>query len=357
MKIMPAKLTALLTAFAKFFAVVVAAALGFGLAPGSASGDSGGEVNLYTDRQEVFLRPALAAFARATGVESNVLFIKAGLLERMRAEGSSSAADVVLVADVGALSDIVSAGLTRKPDAGLAAELSDAVPAAYRDADGEWFGVTRRARIIYASAERASEVRTYDDIADPKFRGRVCIRSGRHPYNIGLVAHMIATRGEAKAREWLLGVKANLARKPQGNDRAQIKGVLSGRCDAGVGNSYYFFQALRNADDEEARDELRAKVVPVYPPDPNVNITGMALARHAPNADNAAKLMRFLVGEQAQKIYAGENQEFPVRDREEWPGELELHRARLQAAGATVKRLAELRMLASRMVEEVGFDR
>ena len=338
---------------------IAAAALGLilGIAPAQ-SVLAQGEVNLYTDRQEVFLRPVLAEFKRETGVTANVLFIKSGLRERMRAEGASSPADVVLVVDVGALSDIVADGLTRPAPSALAAALAQAVPEAYRDSENnQWFGVTRRARVMYVSARRAGEVRDYADIADPKWRGRVCVRPGTHPYNIGLFSHVIALRGEAAARAWLAGFKENLARKPQGNDRAQISAVLNGECDIGVGNSYYFFQNLKNAESDAARNELLEKVIPVYPANPNVNITGMAMAKHSPNSENAAKLMRFLVGKKAQGIYANENKEFPVRGDTEWPQDLEPYRAKLQNAGASLKRLAELRALSSRMAEELGFDR
>ena len=324
------------------------------IAPARAAAE---EVNLYTDRQEVFLRPMLKEFTRQTGVEVNVLFIKSGLRERLRAEGAASPADVALVADVGALSDIVSDALTRKPGAELAAQLAKVVPPAYRDPDGEWFGVTRRARILYVRKGGESRARDYSALAGPEWRGKVCTRSGRHPYNIGLISHIIASRGEGEARKWLDGFKANLARKPQGNDRAQIKAVLSGECGLAVANSYYFFQTLKNAESDAAREKLRQTVIPVYPPDPNVNITGMALAAHSPNPENAAQLMRFLVGEKAQNLYAAENREFPVRDDVEWPAELAAHRASLKDSGASLFRLAELRAVASQMAEAADFDR
>ena len=336
-------------------ALALTAGIAAGIAPSSAF--AGGEVNLYTDRQEVFLRPALAAFTRETEVEVNVLFIKAGLRERLRAEGESSPADVVLVADVGALSDIVADQLTRPVPSGLAADLAQVVPQNFRDENGQWFAVTRRARILYAAPDLAPQVHDYADLASPKLRGKICLRSGRHPYNIGLVSHIIASRGEAAAREWLAAVKANLARRPQGNDRAQIKGVLNGECGVAVANSYYFFQTLKNAESDSGRRALLEKVIPVQPPNPNVNITGMALAANPPNLDNAAKLMRFLVGEKAQRIYANQNKEFPVRADAEWPGDLEPYRAKLQNSGTSLKRLAEFRALSSRMVEAAGFDR
>lgn len=341
----------------KALSIAALAALLLAVAAAAPVRADAGEVNLYTDRQEVFLRPALAAFTAATGVEVKALFIKAGLRERLRAEGASSPADVLLVVDVGALSDMVGDGLTRPAPADLAADLARVVPAGRRDENNHWFGVTRRARILYAAAGRAAALRDYADLAAPEWRDGVCLRSGRHPYNIGLISHVIAARGESAAREWLAGVKQNLARRPQGNDRAQIKGVLTGECAVGVGNSYYFFQTLRNADNDAARDELRAKVIPVYPDNPNVNITGMALAAHAPNAENAAKLMRFLVGEAAQKIYASENKEFPVRDDAEWPEDLAPYREKLKTSAVPLTRLAELRALSSQIVEELNFDR
>ena len=209
---------------------------------------------------------------------------------------------------------------------------------------------------MFAKAAKAGRAIS-SALAGPQWRGKVCTRSGRHPYNIGLISHIIASRGEGEARKWLDGFKANLARKPQGNDRAQIKAVLSGECGLAVANSYYFFQTLKNAESDAAREKLRQTVIPVYPPDPNVNITGMALAAHSPNPENAAQLMRFLVGEKAQNLYAAENREFPVRDDVEWPAELAAHRASLKDSGASLLRLAELRAVASQMAEAADFDR
>ncbi len=333
----------------KFLGAVVAAVVTAGALGLAASGvlAASGEVNLYTDRQEVFLRAVLVAFEEESGVAVNVLFVKKGLLERMRAEGEESPADVVMAADVGRLRDFAAAGLTAPVDD---AALLAAVPPEYRDGDGYWFGITRRARAIFTGANGGAK--TYDDLASPQMKGGVCMRSGLHSYNIALISDMIARKGKDGARAWLEGVKQNLARTPQGNDRAQIRGVLNGECRAGVANSYYYFQMLKG----DLRGELLANVEMVVPLRANVNVTGSALAARAPNRENALLLMRFLAGEKAQNIYASENFEFPVNLSAEYPPELERYRGVLLRA-SPAGNSGRYRKEASRLVEEIGFDR
>lgn len=306
------------------------------------------EVNLYTDRQEVFLRPLAEAFEEESGIKVRMLFVKKGMLERIRAEGGESRADVVMALDIGKLRDFAAAGLV-VPVVGDAA--LDKVPPDYRDPDGYWFGVTRRIRAIYAP--KGSGIQTYQQLAE---RDGVCLRSGRHLYNISLIADMIGRHGIDAARDWLRGVKANLARRPQGNDRAQIRGVLNGECKVGIANSYYYFQMLRRDDPEAPRRRLLDEVEMIIPQKPSVNITGIALGRHAPNRGNAIKLMRFLVGARAQSIYAAQNFEFPVDDNAALPPELQPYRPRLKDAAAPIN-AALYRAEASVMVEDIGFDR
>ena len=185
-----------------------------------------GEVNIYSYRQPYLIDPLLKAFTQETGIKVNVIFAEKGLIERIEAEGRNSPADVLLTVDVG--------NLTQATDAGIAqaihsATLDAAIPPADRASDNQWFGLTRRARVVYASKERVKqEAITYEELADPKWRGKICIRSGQHVYNVALIASMIAAHGEAWTETWLKGVKANLARKPAGDDRLQVKGVYAG---------------------------------------------------------------------------------------------------------------------------------
>ena len=182
------------------------------------------EINVYSYRQPELIAPLTEAFTEETGIEVNVAFLNKGMVERLQAEGDRSPADVVLTVDIARLNELVEAGVTQPLSSQV---LTDSVPAALHGPDGQWWGVTTRARIVYASKERVAdgEVTTYEDLADPKWKGRICTRSGTHDYNVALVAAMLHHHGEDYTRTWLEGLKANLARKPEGNDRAQVKAI------------------------------------------------------------------------------------------------------------------------------------
>lgn len=328
-------------------AVVCALALFAATAAASVLPAAAAEVNLYTDRQAVFLKPVLAAFEQESGIQANVLFAKKGLLERMVAEGANSPADVVLVVDSARLQDYQDAGvLARYADPAIAAAVPDGYATPY------WVAVTRRARILFVAADSTLAVRTYADLAAPRHRGKVCLRSGTHTYNIALFADMISRLGEEKGRAWLAGVKDNLARKPQGKDRTQIEDVGTGVCGIGVANSYYYFQMAGNADTQHKVANVRV----VIPPQAHLNITGAALAAHAPHRDNALALMRFLVSKRAQEIYANENNEFPVRADAALPQVMAPFQQALENAAPPAD-IARYRRAASRMVEDLGFNR
>ncbi len=311
---------------------------------------TGDEVNLYTDRQEVFLREVLTAHERESGDKVNVLFAKKGLLERAKAEGDSSPADVFLVTDIGRLLNFVDAELTAPA---TDANIGDALDKNLRDPKGHWFAVTRRVRAIYAAPGAA--VNTYTDLAKPENRG-VCIRSGAHPYNNALFADMISRHGRDDAAQWLRGLKTNLARAPQGKDRTQINAVANGVCNFGIANSYYYFHMLANAD-EERKKTLRENVAMLVPQDAHVNITGMALARHAPNPEAGQRLMKFLLSDAAQQTLAEKNFEFPARDEIPYPSPLRPYRKALENAPVSLPNIARHRRTASELVDETGFDR
>ncbi len=271
-----------------------------------------GEVNVYSYRQPFLVQPLFDAFTEETGIKVNVLFAKTGLVERLKQEGINSPADVIFTVDIGRLSEVYDASLTQ-PVASQA--LTAAIPDIYREPEGHWYGLTRRARIIYASRERVSPdeaPKTYEELADPKWRGRICTRSGNHVYQVGLTAAMVAHHGEAKTEAWLRGLKQNLARKPQGNDRAQVKAISEGECDIALGNNYYYVLMQQN----EEQSAWAKAVYPVFPTidgsGTHVNISGMALTKAAPNQDNAVKLMEFLAGPLAQQMYAEQNYEYPI---------------------------------------------
>ena len=272
------------------------------------------EVNIYSYRQPQLINPILAEFTKKTGIKTNVVFAKKGLVERLKAEGQNSPADLILTVDISRLDGAKAGGVTQA----LANDtLSGNIPSQYRDGEGHWFGLTTRARVVYASKDRvAQDGITYEELADPKWKGKICTRSGQHVYNLGLFASMVNHKGEAAAKEWLEGVKANLARKPTGNDRAQVNAIFSGECDISLGNTYYMGLMQTNEKKPEQK-EWAASVKVLFPNTDDrgthVNISGMALTKHAPNKADAVKLMEWLAGDEAQNLYATANFEYPVK--------------------------------------------
>jgi len=326
-----------------------------GLLTAPASAD--GTVNIYTYRQPDLIKPVLDAFTAETGIETQVLFLDKGLEERVAAEGENSPADVILTVDISRLTAAKEKGITQP----LVDEtINKNIGAEYRDPDGEWFGVTKRARVVYASKDRVKEdTISYADLADPKWKGRICIRSGQHDYNIALFSAMIAHWGEPKAEEWMRGFKENLARKPDGSDRGQAKAIHSGECDIALGNTYYVGLMLTN--EKEPEEQEWAKSIKVIFPDfgadggTHVNISGMALAKHSPNKENAVKLMEFLSEHDAQKIYAEKNFEYPVEPGLE-PSEIVKGFGALKADTVPLVDIGKNRKAASEMVDRVGLN-
>ncbi|MBT6119510.1 MAG: Fe(3+) ABC transporter substrate-binding protein [Rhodospirillaceae bacterium] len=273
------------------------------------------EVNVYSTRQEYLISPFLDRFEEETGTKVNVVFIKEGLIERLKAEGRNTPADVVLAVDIANLAALKRADLLQPIKSAV---LDENVPPAFRDPEGEWVGLTTRARVIYYSKERVdpAELSTYEDLTDPKWKGRICVRTGNHDYNVALVASLIAAHGEEKAEEIVRGVVANFARKPQGNDRAQVKAVKEGECDIAIGNTYYMGKMATN--DEKPEEKEWAAATAIFFPNADgrgthVNISGAALAKHAPHSEAGIALIEFLSGDEAQAMYAKDNFEYPIK--------------------------------------------
>lgn len=322
---------------------------------GTATAAAAGEVNIYSLRQPFLIEPLLKAFSEKTGIKTNVVFAKDGVVERMKAEGANSPADVILTVDIGRLNDAVEAGVVQ-PVSSEALEAN--IPASFRDPEGRWFALTQRARLIYASKDRVKpgEITAYEQLADPKWKGRICTRSGKHDYNVALLAAMIAHHGEAKAEQWLEGLKANLARKPQGNDRGQVKAIKEGECDLALGNNYYYGAMLSNPDQKAWADAVN----PVFPTigdtkGTHVNVSGIALSKSAPNRDNAVKLMEFLSSDEAQEIYSTVNYEYPANPQVKWSPLVESW-GRFTPDDLPLSAIAELRGAAVKMVDRVGYD-
>ncbi|MDQ7069337.1 MAG: Fe(3+) ABC transporter substrate-binding protein [Rhodobacterales bacterium] len=312
------------------------------------------EVNVYSYRQPELIKPLMDQFTAQTGIAVNVAFLKKGMIEKLRAEGDRTPADLIFTVDIARLSSAVDAGLTQTVTSDV---LSANIPAEFRDPDGEWFGLTTRARVIFASKTGVSdgEVTTYDDLADPKWKGRICTRSGLHAYTVALVSAAISHMGEDGAKTWLEGVKSNLARKPQGNDRAQIKAVWAGECDIALGNTYYMGNMLNNPEQVAWADSVNV-VFPTFEGDgTHVNVSGMALTKYAPHRADAIKLMEFLASPNAQEIYAEQNYEYPVAPGTQ-ASEFVRSWGSFTADSVNLMDVARLRPTALRIIEEVDFD-
>ena len=316
------------------------------------------QVNIYSYRQPFLIEPVLDKFTEETGIETKVVYASKGLNERLQREGRNSPADLVLTSNTSNLMELVGKGLTQPVESDV---LEKNIPAQFRDEDGNWFGLTTRARLIYASKDRVKpgEITRYEELADPKWKGRICTRSGKHPYTLSLVASMIAHHGEAETKQWLQGVKANLARKPQGNDRAQVKAISEGECDLSLGNSYYFGKMITNTEQPEQVDWAKS-VNLVFPNQQDrgthMFISGAALTKHAPNRENAVKLLEFLSGEQAQYLYAEKNFEFPVRPGIERSELIREYMGEFKEDELSITEIASHVPAASRLVDEVQFD-
>lgn len=325
------------------------------LALGSAA-QAAGEVNIYSYRQPVLIEPMLKEFTKKTGIKANVVYAKKGLSERIKAEGANSPADLIFTVDIGRLTGAVSQGVTQPVKNKT---INANIPANLRDPKGNWFGLTERVRVILASKDRVKQdTITYEELADPKWKGKICTRDGQHVYNVALIASMIAHHGEKKAEAWLNGVKANLARKPAGNDRAQAKGVFSGECDLAVANHYYM--ALMMTNDKQPEQKKWADSVKLMWPNNkgrgvHVNLSGMALAKNAPNKDNAIKLMEFLSSDDGQKLYASVNNEYPVKVGVP-AGNVAAGFGKFKPDSLSVAKVGELRKKASELVDKVGYN-
>lgn len=310
-------------------------------------------VTVYSYRQPFLIEPLLQKFTQQTGIEVELVFSKKGLVERIAREGRLSPADVLLTSDFSRLQDFVDAGLAANVDN---LYLTENIPSQLRSPDNNWFALTVRTRGLYTSKTRiGDEAINYEDLADPKYRGKICTRSGKHPYNVALVASMIAQHGEIKTKDWLLGVKANLARKPQGNDRAQVKAVKEGLCDIAIGNSYYLGKMLN-----DPRQITWADAVNIRFPNQNnrgthVNVSGMALALHAKNQPQAIKLMEFLASDEAQYLYAKTNYEYPVK-ADVKISEIVASWGEFKADELPIQALADHHSQAVKLLDQVQFD-
>ena len=271
-------------------------------------------VNLYSSRHYQTDEALYANFEKATGIRVNrIEALEDPLIERMKSEGDRSLADVLITVDMGRLLKAQQFGLFQPISSKL---LEEKIPTELRAADGSWFGFSVRARPIFYAKSRVdkSQLPDYESLADPKWKGKICVRSGSHPYNLSLMSSIIAADGPAKAEEWAKGVVANMARPPKGGDTDQIAGVASGECDIALGNTYYFVRILKS--DKASDKAIAEKVGVIFPNQDNrgahVNISGAGVARYAPNKANAIKFLEYLASPAAQDYFANGNNEYPV---------------------------------------------
>ncbi len=332
-------------------------ALAFALAAGTAMPAlADGEVNIYSYRQPDLIKPLLDRFTQETGITTNVLFLDKGLVERIQAEGENSPADIILTVDISRLTEAKEGGVTQPIKSAV---VDSDIPAQYRDPDGAWVGLTTRGRVVYASKDRVSQdAITYEELADPKWKGKICTRDGQHSYNVGLIASMIAEHGEAETEKWLTGLKNNLARKPDGGDRDQAKAIFAGECDLALGNTYYVGLMMTNEKEPEQKDWANA--IKVLFPNANdrgthVNISGVAMAKYAPNKENAQKLVDFLASGEAQEIYAAQVFEYPVMPGKE-PADIVKSFGTIKPATLPLADIAANRKKASELVDKVGYN-
>jgi iron(III) transport system substrate-binding protein len=322
----------------------------------AASAAQGAEVNLYTTREPGLIKNLLEAYTTKTGVKVNTVFLKDGLAERVLSEGEKSPADVLMTVDFANLVDLTAKGVTQAIDSPT---LAAAVPAHLRDPNRHWFALSLRVRTLYTAKGSAPQRFAYEELADPKWKGKVCLRSGQHPYNNALIAHLIARDGAAKTEAWLRGVKANLARKPGGGDREIARDIMGGLCEIGLGNSYYvaIMRSGKGGPDQQKWGEAIDVVLPVLAAGDgsHANISGAAIAKYAPNKPEAIRLLEFLVSDEAQDIYARANYEYPVK-----PGvatdPLIAVLGALKVDTLSLGEIAKYRKQASELVDKTGFD-
>ncbi|MGX2969901.1 Fe(3+) ABC transporter substrate-binding protein [Ursidibacter sp. B-7004-1] len=320
----------------------------------STSAVAANEVNVYSYRQPYLIEPMLKDFEKNTGIKVNVIFADKGLVDRVKQEGELSPADVLLTVDISRVMEIVNAGLAQKVDSKV---LEKNIPAQFRDSNDEWFGLTKRARVIYTSKDRVGKLPAgfdYLDLAKPEYKGKVCVRSGKNSYNVSLFASMIEHYGEERTKKFLEGLKANLAQKPQGGDRDQVKAIKEGICDYALGNSYYYGKMLED-DKQKAWAESAIINFPQGQYGTHFNISAVAVAKHSPNKANAVKLVEYLSGDKAQQLYAELNHEYPVKEGVS-PSKLVKGWGEYSADAIKLEDIAKNYEKALKLVDEVKFD-
>ena len=315
------------------------------------------EVNIYSHRQPFLINPFLEAFSNKTGIKTNVVYSSKGLAQRLKAEGKNSPADVVLTVDIGRLHIYHDMDLLASISS---LKLDKNIPSHLKSVDNTWFGLSKRARIIVTSKERVpiGSIKNIEDLSDPRWKNKICSRPGSHVYNRALLASVIAEHGIDEAEKWAQGLVSNLARRPQGNDRAQVKAIYYGQCDIAIINNYYFGK-LKYSKDPDQREWAKSLNL-IFPNQAkgergaHINISGGGVAKYSKNKVGAIKLLEFLTGATAQKLYGDINFEYPVNPSIEASEELELWGS-FKEDKLPIERIAQLSSEAQKIIDRVGW--
>ena len=314
------------------------------------------EVNVYSYRQPILINPFFEEFTNSTGIKVNVLHAKKGLLERLLAEGSDTPADLVLTVDISRLSQFVEEGVLIAINSSV---LTKNIPSHLRDSENRWFALSKRARIIAVSKDRIPDgaIRNIEDLANPKWKGKICTRPGSHDYNRSLLASIIAAHGEKVAEDWAKGLVANLARKPEGNDRAQAKAIYEGVCDIALMNTYYFGKMKFNEKNSEQKDWAQSiNLVFSNQQDRgnHINIAGGGVVKYSQRKANAIALLEFLTEPKAQELYSSMNYEYPVNPIMSLSAELKSW-GEFKEDKLPIEKLAEFSAVAQKIIDRVGW--
>ncbi len=316
------------------------------------------EVNVYSARKENLIKPLLDKFSAETGIKTNLITAKADkLLTRMVNEGRNTPADLFITTDAGRLDRAKRAGVLQKIESPV---IDKAVPAHLRDVDGQWVGLSQRARVIFYARDRVKpgELSTYEDLADPKWKKRICIRGSSNIYNQSMVASMIAVKGEAETLQWAKALVTNLARKPKGGDRDQIKAAAAGQCDIAIANTYYYGKMLDSKKDVK-QVEAANKMAVLWPNQndrgAHINVSGVGVSKHSKNKDNAVRLIEYMLSAESQAWYASVNYEYPVV-ADVPASELVASWGEFKSDAINLSRLGELNAQAVKIMDRAGWQ-
>ena len=314
------------------------------------------EVNVYSYRQPILIDPFFEEFTKSTGIKVNVLHAKKGLLERLLSEGANTPADLVLTVDISRLKQFVDEDVLISIESSV---LKKNIPSHLRDSKNRWFALSKRARIVAVSKERVTDgaINRIEDLADPKWKGKICTRPGSHAYNRSLLASVVAAHGESGAEDWAKGLVSNLARKPEGNDRAQAKAIFEGVCDIAVMNTYYFGKMKfneKNPEQKEWANSIELVFTNQEDRGNHINVAGGGVIKYSKNKDNAIALLEFLTKPKAQVLYSSINYEYPVNPDMQLTDELKSW-GEFKEDKLPVEKLAELAPVAQKIIDRVGW--